>query len=114
MTNFHHKSIKKFSLNGSISDESTIPRLKWEYIRLLTSEIRFSGYAIRIDIDPDFTIDYNEEKEIFKFELSIYAIYVGKRQSECIQGIDGNKVIYIPKSKSKESLLDQVSPYNQK
>jgi hypothetical protein len=114
MANFHHKSIKKFHLSGSINDESMIPRLKNEYIRLLVSEMRLSGYSPKIDIDPDFTIEYNEEKEIFKFELSVYGIYVGKRQSACIQGIDGSTAIYIQKNKSKESLLEQESRFNQK
>lgn len=114
MANYHHRPIKRFSLDGSIHDESAIPRLKIEYIRLLVSEMKIAGYVPKIDLDPDFTISYNEEKENFKFELSVYGIYVGKRQSECIQGIDGSTAIYIQKSRSKELLLDQESKSSRK
>lgn len=114
MANLHHKPIKKFSLDGTIHDDSAIGRLKTEYIRLLTTELRISGYAIRLDIDPDFTISYNESRQIFEFKLSVYGTYVGKEKSKWTIGIDGTTVLYTHPSKSKESSLDQESQSNQK
>jgi hypothetical protein len=108
MSNFHHKTIKRFSLDGIIHDESALGRLKGEYTRLLVSEMRLCGYVPRIDIDPDFTIDYNEKKQYFEFEISIHGVYAGKRKSEWIVGIDVNKPIYIQKNKSKEFSQEQV------
>ena len=108
MQYYHHKAIKRFNLDGDIHDESSIGRLKGEYVRLLTSEMRLSGCVPRFDLEPDFTVDYNEKKKIFKFELTMYGIYVGKRKAEWIEGVDGYKPIYIQKSKSKESLREQV------
>jgi hypothetical protein len=106
--NYHHKPIKKFDLNGLIHDEAATPRLKDEYIRLLLSQMKLLGYVPRFDINPDFTVDYNERKQYFEFKLSVYGIYIGKKQTECIQGIDGNKVIYTPPNKLKESSTAQV------
>jgi hypothetical protein len=108
MSNFHHKTIKRFSLDGIIHDESALGRLKGEYTRLLVSEMRLCGYVPRIDIDPDFTIDYNEKKQYFEFEISVHGVYAGKRKSEWIAGIDVNKPIYIQKSKLKEFSQEQV------
>jgi hypothetical protein len=108
VANYHHKSIKKFYLDGVIHDESSIGRLKIEYIRLVVSEMRLNGYVPRFDIDPDFTIDYNEVKKSFYFALTVHGVYVGKRNSEWISGIDGTKPIYIQKSKLKESSQAQV------
>lgn len=108
MDNFHHKVIKRFTLNGVIHDDSYIQRLRGEYIRLLISEMRLTGYVPKFDIDPDFTIDYNEKNKTFNFQITIYGVHVGKRKSEWIQGIYGTKAIYIPKSKSKEYSQDQV------
>jgi hypothetical protein len=114
MVNIHHKPIKRFSLDGSIHDESAIPRLKLEYIRLLGMEMRLAGYVPKIEIDPDFTIGYNEDKKIFYFSLSVYGIHVGKKQAEWIQGIDGTLVVPIQKSRSKELSQAQESRLNQK
>jgi hypothetical protein len=106
---FHHKVIKKFFLEGQIHDESAIPRLKDEYIRLVNTEMKYAGYVPRLDLSPDFTIEYVEAKTIFKFKLTIYATYVGKKNSECILGIDGHTPIFIQKNKSNESLQAQES-----
>ena len=108
MANYHHKPIKRFNLNGVIYDDSLIMRLKDEYIRLLISEMKLSGYVQRIDIDTDFTIEYNEKAQTFQFELSIYGIYTGKKQAEWIKGIDGATVIPIRQNKSKEFSQEQV------
>jgi hypothetical protein len=106
--NFHHRTIKKFNLNGVIHDDSVIERLKGEYIRLLVSEMKLSGYVPKFEIEPDFTLDFNERKKYFEFELTVYGIYVGKRKSEWINGIYGNKAIYTEKSKLKEFSQDQA------
>ena len=107
-TFYHHKPIKRFYLDGVIHDDSMIGRLKIEYIRLLVSEMKLSGYVPRLDLDPDFTIRYNDIKNFYEFELSIQAVYAGKRKSEWIAGIDGTNPIFIPQSKSSESLQDRV------
>jgi hypothetical protein len=108
MANIHHKTIKRFVLDGIIYDDSAILRLKTEYIRLLVSEMKISGYVPRFDIDPDFTIRYNEKIEIFEFKLSIYGTYVGKKKAEWIIGLDGTTVIFTQKSKSSEFSQEQV------
>jgi hypothetical protein len=102
MVNVHHKALKLFSLSGSIYDDSAIWRLKIEYVNLITTEMRLSGYVPRVDIDPDFTVEYNEKAEYYNFKISLYGIYVGKRKSEWISGVDGHIVIPILPSKSNE------------
>jgi hypothetical protein len=76
--------------------------------------MKIAGYVPRFDIDPDFTIDYNEKKRYFEFELSIYGVYAGKRQAEWIVGVDVNNPIFTHRSKSKELSSDQESKSNQK
>lgn len=109
MNTLHHKPIKRFGLDGTIHDDSAIARLKNEYVRLLVTEMRIAGYAPRLDIDPDFTIRYNQKTEYFEFILSVYGIYVGKKKSEWILGIDGTSVITTQKNKFKEYSQEQAS-----
>jgi hypothetical protein len=108
MLNLHHKPIKKFHLVGKIYDDSAIVRLRDEYARLITTEMRLSGYAPRLDIAQDFTIEYNAEKQYFEFKLTLYGIYVGKKKSEWIIGIDETKPIYTQQSKLSEFSQEQV------
>jgi hypothetical protein len=50
MTNFHHKPIHKFDMEGEINDEAAIGRLKNEYIRMLVLKMKLDGYV------PDLTL----------------------------------------------------------
>jgi hypothetical protein len=106
METFQHKPIKRFGLDGIINDDSAIYRLQQEYIRLLVCEMRLSGYAPRIDIDPQFTLSYNETKNYFEFTLSVYGIYIGRKKTEWILGIDGTKPVYTQPIKLKEYSQD--------
>lgn len=109
MNSLHHKPIKRFSLDGEIGNDALIPRLNQEYKRLLSIEMKIAGYVPRLDIDPDFTIQYDEDREIFTFELSIYGVFVGKKNVENLVGIDGTEIICIQPNKSEESLRHQES-----
>jgi len=101
-------------VDGSIKDEATVPRLKEEYIRLLIVQMRETGYVPRIDIEPSFTLDYNNEKESFNFKLTIYGIFVGRKKTEWIIAVDGSRPISLQKNKLKEFSSDQESPLSQR
>jgi hypothetical protein len=100
METIHHRPIKRFGISGLIKDDSSIVRLRAEYSKLIDTEMRIAGYVPRLDLSEDFTIKYNHKKEYFEFKLSIYAVYVGKKKSEWILGIDETRVISMTKSKS--------------
>lgn len=99
---FHHKSIKKFSIEGEILDDSLIARLKDEYSRLLISQMKIANHVPRIDIEPDITIKYNNKRKVFTFKITIYGVNVGRENIKCIQAVDKTVPIYTQRNKSKE------------
>jgi hypothetical protein len=103
-----------FQIAGTIGDDADIWRLKYEFVRLVEMDMRSAGYVPRIDINPDFTLDYNNEKDHFEFSISIYGIYLGKKRSQWITGVDETQIIYTQRSKSEESLSAQVHPLREK
>lgn len=108
MDNLHHKPIKTFTIDGIIKDDAAIGRLRLEFERLQILQMRDLGYVPRLDIDPNFTIQYNNTKEYFEFTLTTYGTYLGKKKSECIMGIDGTLLVPTHKSKLKELSMGQV------
>jgi hypothetical protein len=69
--------------------------------------MRSAGFVPRIDIEPDFTLEYDGKK--YNFTLSLYGIYVGKVNSKKICGIDKNKpILYTRKNKSEKSFQPQA------
>ena len=98
---YSHKPIKKFSLDGEIYDESSIPRLKEQYIFMVITGMKHQGYVPRYDIDPDFTVSYNGKT--FNFKLSVYGVFVGRRKAECLAGIDKNTEVMMTTHQSKSN-----------
>ena len=110
--NYMHKRIKRFELTGQISDDKLIPRMKHEYIRLLADTMKDTGYVQRLDIEPDWSLQYTGN--YYEFTLSVYGSYIGKKAATCVDGLDKNRPIYTQQSKSGESSQGQESLSNQK
>jgi hypothetical protein len=110
----HHKSIKTFTVDGIIKDDAAIGRLRLEIERLQILQMRELGYVPRLDIDPQFTIQYNNTKEYFEFILTLYGTYLGKKKSQCIMGIDGTLLVPTHKNRLKELSMGLESTLNQK
>jgi hypothetical protein len=102
MITIHHKPLKMFNIDGMIHSDSIIMRIRDEYINLIKSNMNILGYVPRLDIDPDFTVEYNRDKDYFEFELSMYGIFVGKKKVKWILGVDGTVVVPILSSRSNE------------
>ena len=103
---YAHKKIKRFELVGVIADDSFILRMKEQYIKLISDLMKDEGYVQRIDIDPDWSVSYEDNH--YNFILSVYGSYIGKREAACIDGLDKNRPIYTPQNKLSESFKTQV------
>jgi len=110
--NYMHKRIKRFELSGQITDDVFIPRMKIEYMRILSYSMRDAGYVPRFDIEPDWSLSYTGN--YYEFVLSVYGSYIGKKSASCIEGLDKNRPVYIHQNKLEESSQDQESQLNQK
>jgi hypothetical protein len=64
------------------------------YERLLTDEMRSKGYVPVLDLDIQFSLKYNFEKDEYGFNLELYGVFVGKRKAWEIEGFSGQNFIY--------------------
>jgi hypothetical protein len=103
MSSIHHKTIKRFGFSGKIDSDSDIARLKEKYEEIILTQMKLSGYVPRVDIDIDFTLEYNHDAAYFQFEISIYGVYLGKKKSKWITGINKTTALYSQQNKLKES-----------
>jgi 5-keto 4-deoxyuronate isomerase len=101
---YHHRHVKRFHVEGVIHADNAIPRFKTEYTRMLGQSMRERGYVMRIDIAPDFTIEYNGKS--YEFQLSVYGTYVGRKKAQCIEYLDGSKPLMM-KDTLPKSLIPQ-------
>jgi len=95
-----HDEIKRFSLDGEIS-ESNLVAAKERLVTFLESQMRDSGCVPALDLEPQFTLDYDAEREVHNFILSVYGIHVGRERAcqasssaeQAIAGIMAGKTI---------------------
>ena len=73
-----HDEFIRYHMAGTITDGNLINR-KAELVRFLETQMRDEGVAPNLDVDPQFTLDYDRETEGFNFELSVYGNYVGEK-----------------------------------
>lgn len=99
-----HPAIKKFSLSGEVSDNMLV-RQRDLLDRVMSDKMRETGYVPVLGLGPLFSTVYDQERDVFCFEVSYYGVRVGKK-SWIIDGMDlGGKMINrsTPKDKSGPS-----------
>lgn len=80
-------------MEGIIGDDSLIPRQKEYFQKLLEDQMKDSGYVVVLDLDPQFYISYNIDKDTYNFILDIFGIYVGKKKCLDYIGFSGQSLI---------------------
>jgi len=80
-------------MNGTINSDSDMVRLKEMYLKLLTDEMRSNGYVPVLDLDPQWSVKYNHQKDNYSFQLEIYGVYLGKRKAQEVEGFSGQNFI---------------------
>jgi hypothetical protein len=85
------KQIHTFLIGGVIKDDASIKRIREMHERLLIQDMRSRGYVPVLDLEPQFSIKYNEKKDNYSFNLEIFGVYVGKKKALNIEGFSGQQ-----------------------
>lgn len=93
-----HKQPKRFGFSGKIDDDSSIPRLREEYERLILEEMEETGYVPILDFGPFFSTELSGGN--YKFIISMFGMYVGRKKVCQYMGVDSNGRLY-PKTSQK-------------
>ena len=106
-----HKRIKRYQVAGTFRDDSDIIRLRAQYESLLVQSMRGDGYIPVLDMDPAFSVSYNNEINEWSFVLTIHSVFVGKVKAWEIEGCSNGKMLprSIQRGKSKKSLSQSKS-----
>lgn len=100
-----HKRIKRFQIDGIFRDDSDMIRLRAQYEKMLIQSMRGDGYVQVLDIDPAFSVSYNNDENIWSFMLTMHGVYVGKVKAWQIEGCSNGRMLprSIPNDKLRKS-----------
>lgn len=87
----NHKPIKRFQVRVEFTDDSDMIRIKHQYESMLTHQMRDSGYVRVLDIDTNFSVEFDGETWVFL--MTLYGIYVGKKKAWQSEAITQGKLI---------------------
>lgn len=87
-----HDDIRKFDLEGELGEPNVVTT-RDRLVDFVEESMRDYGYVPALDIEPQFTLDYNMETESFNFKLTVYGIEVGKERACKLGGILSGKEI---------------------
>lgn len=88
-----HRKIKKFGMEGQFLDDSLAGSIKEINERTLDVQMRDMGYIRALDIDPFWTVEYNAQQDEWRFQMSMYGFYIGKRKAWQYEGSSQGKLI---------------------
>lgn len=99
-----HDEIQRFNLNGEIAEPNVV-QTRDRLVEFVENMMREQGFVPALDIEPQFTVDYDATEERFTFALSVYGVKIEKDKTWTVGGILSGKEIpkYTPKSKSPVS-----------
>jgi hypothetical protein len=66
-------------------------RVRAQYENLLTHDMRGKGYVRVLDIDTNFSVEFDGETWVFL--MTLYGVYVGKKKAWQSEGITQGKLI---------------------
>lgn len=79
-------------MSGELADTNIYHRRE-EMIHFLNGQLRDLGCVPVIDLDPQFTLDYQPESGTYKFALSVYGTFVGKEHAWHTAGVTSGRQI---------------------
>jgi hypothetical protein len=88
-----HKRIKRFQVTGTFRDDSDIIRIRAQYESLLVQSLRGDGYVPVLDMDPAFSVSYNQQENNWSFILTIHGVYIGKVKAWQVEGFSDGKML---------------------
>lgn len=101
-----HRTVKRFGMKGEVGDDSDFARMRGLLENTIIQDMRDRGYVPLIGYGPFWSTEYNVNKDMYGFVVSVHGIYVGRKKSCEIQGITTeDRIITFPitPSKSKAS-----------
>jgi hypothetical protein len=99
-----HDEIIKYTIEGELLD-SKMSQIKDSLIGFLETRMREEGIVPSLDLDPQFTLDFDPDRDVFKFVLTVYGVYLGGERAWQEAGVMNGMTITrsILPSKLKES-----------
>lgn len=88
-----HEEIKRFGHEGFVAEGVNTVDFKDSQVRFVESVMRDEGFVPALDIEAQYTQEYNVDENKFKYQVSVYGMYVGEEEAWRIAGVMSGRTI---------------------
>ena len=93
-------------MSGLVASDSDFIRIREQYEQLIITDMRDDGCVPVLGLGPLWSTKYNQEEDVYDFELTVYGVSVGRKKSQEIEGMDVSGSLIkrsTPRDKSQKS-----------
>jgi hypothetical protein len=96
-----HEEIRRFGHEGVVAEGTNIVEFKDSQVRFIESQMRDEGFVPALDIEAQYTQQYDPVKNNYTFKISVYGLYVGEEEAWRAAGVMNGRTILrsIPQTK---------------
>lgn len=87
------RKIHNFTITGTIGDDAHFIRARENYERIIVQQMRDKGYVPVLDMNPQFVLNYIEQKNQYGFMLTMFGVFVGTKRAQKYEGFSDQKFI---------------------
>jgi hypothetical protein len=89
-----HDEIIRYYLDGTLNSTNVVA-VKENLIHFLEQRMRDDGCVPHLDLEPQFSRDYDESTETYQFKLTVYGTFVGE-EAWASSGVTSGKTMKRP------------------
>lgn len=94
----YRNEIKLFSIDGEVKSPKYFATTRYNIERYLDAEMKDGGYLPVYDLGSGFFLEYDHEQDKYNFLITMYGIYVGKKEASKWAGLALGRMV--PKVKT--------------
>jgi hypothetical protein len=88
-----HEEIRRFGHSGIVAEGTNVVEFKNSQVRFVEGLMRDEGFVPALDIEAQYTQQYDAEQNHFTYQVSVYGIYVGREQAWRAAGVMNGRMI---------------------
>lgn len=97
------KKIHGWSVEGEFLDDSKMAEARKHYEQFMLADAREQGYVPVLDLDSNWSPEYDLKEDRWFFSLTMYFVYIGKQRAKIYEGLSNNCLVPTPSPKPAQS-----------
>lgn len=88
-----HDNLKRFTQEGTFKSDKDVVKTKDNMSRILEDIMRSESHVPMLDINVQWSMDYNSKHDLYTFKITMYGVYVDGDVENIVGFSDGRVIV---------------------